>query len=118
MGAVVWAETPDDDRDEAAETEAPGEVEFAEVYARHDRILRELGSLDPGDLVLELDRLLRERIDVRTEIAARFTQVMADELEDTGAAHRRPVESLAARALRARATGPGRDRAIAAPAAC
>ena len=39
---------------------AEREIEFAELYARHDRILREAGSLDAGDLVLELGRLLRE----------------------------------------------------------
>ena len=30
------------------------ELEFAELYARHDAILRDAGSLDAGDLVLEL----------------------------------------------------------------
>ncbi len=45
----------------AAERErAEREIEFAELYARHDRILREAGSLDGGDLVLELGRLLSQ----------------------------------------------------------
>jgi DNA helicase II / ATP-dependent DNA helicase PcrA len=90
-----WAEGRARDATSGPERErAAGEVEFAEIYARHDRILRGLGSLDPGDLVLELDSLLRERVDVRAEMASRFTQVMVDELEDAGAAHRRLLEAL------------------------
>jgi DNA helicase II / ATP-dependent DNA helicase PcrA len=89
---------------EQREREAPGiderersrrEREFADLYASHDRILRENGSLDGGDLVLELERLLRERPDVRGEISTRFRFVMVDELEDAGAAHRALVDVLA-----------------------
>src|SRR5215218_4016742 len=89
---------------EEREREAPGtdererarrEREFADLYASHDRILRENGSLDGGDLVIELERLLRERPDVRGEVATRFRFVMVDELEDAGAAHRALVDALA-----------------------
>jgi len=89
---------------EEREREAPGtdererarrEREFADLYASHDRILRENGSLDGGDLVIELERLLRERPDVRSELATRFRFVMVDELEDAGAAHRALVDALA-----------------------
>jgi len=89
---------------EEREREAPGtdererarrEGEFADLYASHDRILRENGSLDGGDLVIELERLLRERPDVRSELATRFRFVMVDELEDAGAAHRALVDALA-----------------------
>ena len=45
----------------AAERErAEREAEFAELYARHDRILHEAGSLDGGDLIAELTSLLRQ----------------------------------------------------------
>ncbi len=54
------------------------------------------GSLDAGDLVIELERLLGERADVRGALAERFPFVMVDELEDAGAAHRALVEALAA----------------------
>jgi DNA helicase-2/ATP-dependent DNA helicase PcrA len=63
---------------EAAREGARRELEFAELYARHDRMLAETGSLDAGDLVLELSRLLRDRADVRERIGARFGEVMAD----------------------------------------
>ena len=70
------------------------EAEFAELYARHDRILRESGNLDEGDLVLELGRLLRERADVGERLADRFGTVMVDELEDAGIAHRELLGAL------------------------
>ncbi|MGH2989822.1 MAG: ATP-dependent helicase [Solirubrobacterales bacterium] len=71
------------------------ELEFADLYERHDRILGEAGSLDQGDLVLALGRLLRDRADVRDRLGARFAEVMADEYEDAGAAHRQLLEGLA-----------------------
>ena len=37
------------------------EREFAALYAAHDRLLREAGALDAGDLVLHAFRLLREQ---------------------------------------------------------
>ncbi len=81
----------------AAERErAEREIEFAELFARHDRILREAGSLDGGDLVLELGRLLGDRADLGEAVSGRFPHVLADELEDNGAAHRRMLSALAA----------------------
>jgi DNA helicase II / ATP-dependent DNA helicase PcrA len=91
-----WAE-----RDEREATSAAGrerakrEGEFADFYAGHDRVLHETGSLDGGDLVIVLDRLLRERADVRAALSRRFPFVMVDELEDAGAAHRGLIEALA-----------------------
>ena len=70
----------------AAERErAEREIEFAELYARHDRILREAGSLDGGDLVLELGKLLaRPRRRRAPRSASAFAHVLVDELEDAG----------------------------------
>ena len=68
--------------DEAALEAARREREFAELYAAHDRILAEAGSLDSGDIALALRRLLAERADARREIAGRFRHLMVDELED------------------------------------
>ena len=80
----------------AAERErAAREAEFAELYARHDRILRDAGSFDGGDLVLGLVRLLANRPDAADAIAARFEEVLVDELEDAGIAHRRMLDALA-----------------------
>jgi DNA helicase II / ATP-dependent DNA helicase PcrA len=72
--------------------------ELRELVAAHDRILAAAGSLDRGDVFLTLNRLLAERPDVRAEIAARFPQVMVDELEETVPAQRAILVSLAAEA--------------------
>ncbi|HVX34420.1 MAG TPA: ATP-dependent DNA helicase, partial [Solirubrobacterales bacterium] len=81
--------------DEAGHETARREVEFAELYTVHDRILAESGSLDRGDVFLALDCLLVERPDVRAAIAARFAQVEVDELEESTPAQRALVEGLA-----------------------
>jgi DNA helicase-2/ATP-dependent DNA helicase PcrA len=80
---------------EAEHETARRETEFAELYATHDRILAETGSLDRGDVFLALDCLLVERPDVRARIAARFTQTMVDELEESTPAQRALLEGLA-----------------------
>jgi DNA helicase-2/ATP-dependent DNA helicase PcrA len=82
-------------RTEAEHETARREAEFAELYATHDRILAETGSLDRGDVFLALDVLLVERPDVRAGIAERFAQVMVDELEESTAAQRALIEGLA-----------------------
>jgi DNA helicase-2/ATP-dependent DNA helicase PcrA len=82
--------------DEAGREAARRELEFAELYAAHDRVLSETGSLDRGDVFLALDCLLVERPDVRRRIADRFGQTMVDELEETTPAQRAVLESLAA----------------------
>ncbi len=74
---------------------AQREAEFAELYARHDRILREAGNLDGGDLLLDLGRLLRDRADVAEQVNGRFPNVMVDELEDAGVAHQALLRVLA-----------------------
>jgi DNA helicase-2/ATP-dependent DNA helicase PcrA len=82
--------------DEASREEARRELEFAELYTAHDRILAESGSLDRGDVFLALDCLLVERPDARREIAERFSQVMVDELEEATPAQLAILEGLAA----------------------
>jgi superfamily I DNA/RNA helicase/RecB family exonuclease len=82
--------------DEAGREAVRRELEFAELYLTHDRILSESGSLDRGDVFLALDCLLVERPDVRRRIAERFGQLMVDELEETTPAQRSVLESLAA----------------------
>ncbi len=91
-----WAVAASRAATSAAERErAEREIEFAELFARHDRILREAGSLDGGDLVLELARLLGDRADVCEAVTGRFGHVLADELEDNGVAHWRMLAALA-----------------------
>jgi DNA helicase-2/ATP-dependent DNA helicase PcrA len=72
------------------------ELEFAEFYTAHDRILAEAGSLDGGDVFLALDCLLAERPDVNKQIADRFQHLMVDELEESTRAQRALLEALAA----------------------
>ena len=90
-----WAEAREREARDGGERErARREIEFAELYARHDRILREAGSLDSTDLVLELTRVLSDRADILDDMRDRFGAVIADELEDAGAAHRGLLDAL------------------------
>ncbi len=66
------------------------EIEFSEIYDRHDAVMLELGVLDEGEMVLELGRLLTRHRDLSDAISERFEWVLADELEDAG----RPRVSL------------------------
>jgi len=92
-----------EERVRAREREAGGaereeldrELEFAELYTAHDRVLAEAGSLDRGDVFLALDCLLAERPEVRRELAARFSHLMVDELEEATRAQRALLEALA-----------------------
>jgi DNA helicase II / ATP-dependent DNA helicase PcrA len=92
-----WAERAEREASDVAERErATREREFADFYASHDRVLRDCGSLDAADLVIELGRLVNERADVRGALSERFRHLMVDELEDAGLAHRTLIEELAA----------------------
>jgi DNA helicase-2/ATP-dependent DNA helicase PcrA len=77
----------------AGDERAEREREFAQVYAAHDRMLREQGALDPGDLVLSALDLL-ERPHVRARVAARFRHVLVDDVQDLAFAHLRLVLAL------------------------
>jgi DNA helicase-2/ATP-dependent DNA helicase PcrA len=81
--------------DEAEREAARRELEFAELYTAHDRILADAGSLDRGDVFLALDCLLVERPDVRRQIVGRFEFAMVDELEETTPAQRSLLAALA-----------------------
>jgi DNA helicase-2/ATP-dependent DNA helicase PcrA len=81
--------------DEAGREASRREQEFAELYATHDRMLAETGSLDRGDVFLALDCLLVERPDVRRQIAERWRYLMVDELEEATPAQLAVLESLA-----------------------
>ena len=90
-----WASAAEKEATRPAQRErARREAEFAELYARHDRVVAEAGSLDEGDLVLEAARLLADRADVRDELTTRFMHVMVDELEDAAPAQMQLVEQV------------------------
>jgi DNA helicase-2/ATP-dependent DNA helicase PcrA len=97
VGPTTLSERAEEEQpgDEAGREAQRRELEFAELYAAHDRIVAASGSLDRGDVFLALDCLLVERPDVRRQIAERFPQLMVDELEETTPAQRAVFESLA-----------------------
>ncbi len=68
---------------DAARASAARELEFARLYADHDRLLADRGALDFGDLVLRAFQLLHEHPDVRERVASRFQHVLVDEYDDT-----------------------------------
>jgi DNA helicase-2/ATP-dependent DNA helicase PcrA len=70
------------DGGDAERASAERELEFAQVYADHDRLLAESGSLDFGDLVLHAFRLLHEKPHVRARVAARLGHVLVDEYQE------------------------------------
>ncbi len=71
--------------------------EFAELYAVHERLLDEAGTVDVGDLVLHSFRLLRTSRRVRERLAARHRHVLVDELQDASFAQGLLLRLLAAR---------------------
>ncbi|MGZ5323637.1 MAG: ATP-dependent helicase [Solirubrobacterales bacterium] len=81
--------------DQAARDSAEREREFADFYAMHDAMLHAAGVIDGGSAVLELTRLLGERPALAAAIAARFPQLIVDELEDACPAERALIERLA-----------------------
>ena len=78
---AAWAATLRDDQDPDRGRPAR-EREFAEIYAAHDRLLAESGTLDHGDLVLLAFRLLRDKPHVRARTGARWRHVLVDDLQD------------------------------------
>ncbi|HZB05268.1 MAG TPA: ATP-dependent DNA helicase [Thermoleophilaceae bacterium] len=68
---------------DAARARAARELEFARLYADHDRLMAERGALDHGDLVLRAFALLHERPHVRERVAGRFQHVLVDEFQET-----------------------------------
>ncbi len=81
------------DRARAAERGAAGssdreealrELEFSELYDRHDQIIREIGMLDENELVLELGRVLTRHPGLGAALGSRFEWLLVDELEDAG----------------------------------
>ncbi len=74
---AAWARSlPEDSR-------GAREREFAALYARHDTLLEQAGTLDFGDLVLRAFELLRAKPHVRARLARRYRHVLVDDLQDT-----------------------------------
>ena len=69
--------------DDAARAHAARELEFAGVYADHDRLLTRQGALDFGELIARAYSLLCEHPHVRRRTAQRFRHLLVDEYQDT-----------------------------------
>src|SRR5918998_4231336 len=87
-GYAGWAEQLDG---EAAERER----EFAQLFADHDRLLAEQGTLDVGDLVLRAIDLLNDAA-AGARCRGRFAHLLVDEYEDLDLAHLRLIQLLGA----------------------
>ncbi len=68
---------------DATRARAARELEFARLYADHDRLLAERGALDFGDLVLRGFQLLHERPHVRERVVSHLRHVLVDEYQET-----------------------------------
>ena len=78
---AAWAATlPEETEPDRAR--AAREREFGAIYAAHDRMLAEAGTLDYGDLVVHAFRLLREKPHVRARLAGRYAHVLVDDFQD------------------------------------
>ena len=78
---AAWAATlPEETAPDRAR--AAREREFGAIYAAHDRMLAEAGTLDYGDLVVHAFRLLRAKPHVRARLAGRYAHVLVDDFQD------------------------------------
>jgi DNA helicase II / ATP-dependent DNA helicase PcrA len=90
---AAWAQTLEEDEDAPA-GRAAREREFARLYADHDRLLSQAGTLDFGDLVLNAVNLLRSRPSVLARVRERHPHVLVDEFQDTNHAQRELIDLL------------------------
>jgi len=67
---------------------------LARIYLRYEQILAERNGLDFDDLLLKTAFLLRDRSDVRIELANRFRFLLIDEYQDTNHAQYRIARDL------------------------
>jgi superfamily I DNA/RNA helicase/RecB family exonuclease len=81
---------------DADRAEADRELEFAAVYDHHDRLLRERGALDFGDMIVQAFALMHERPHVRRRQAERFQHVLVDEYQDVNFAQAALLRLLSA----------------------
>ncbi len=91
--------------DDAARARAARELEFAGVYADHERLLDERGALDSGDLVLRACALLGKRPDVRGRVSGRVDHLLVDDLQDANFAQASLVGLLREESRQVTATG-------------
>ena len=91
---AAWASASSDPRSDN-HSEAPLEREFAEVYGAHERMLRQAGACDDGDLIRLALRLLAERPAARQP----FEHVLIDDAQELDLAPASLARALAGGAL-------------------
>lgn len=69
-------------------------VEIVDAYATYERLLRERGNLDFGDLILQTLRLFKTRRAILAEYQKRFKYILVDEFQDTNLAQYALVKLL------------------------
>ena len=98
--------------DDAQRARADRELEFAGVYASHERLVGAAGALDSGEIVLRATTLLHEHPDVRAAVSERLPHVLVDAWDELSfaegvlvrllvAEHRNLTATAADRAARA-----------------
>ena len=74
---------------------AAGHVELARTYGAYQRLLREAGRVDFGDLIMLPLQVFRQRPDILERYQARFRYILVDEFQDTNHAQFELVKLLA-----------------------
>lgn len=69
--------------------------ELADTYAAYQKILRDEGALDFGDIIMETLRLFRERPAVLNKYREQFKHLLIDEFQDTNWAQYELIKLLA-----------------------
>ncbi len=93
---LAWAESLASSDDEAQRDSSAREAEFARLYADHDRLLDETGSMDFGEMIVRAIRLLDERPAARRRVSERYRAVLVDEYQDTNYAQQQLLRLLVA----------------------
>ncbi len=65
------------------------------AYSRYQKHLKENNALDFDDLLCEVRNLLRDKPDVRKELAGNFRYILVDEFQDTNAVQYEIIKMLA-----------------------
>jgi DNA helicase II / ATP-dependent DNA helicase PcrA len=91
-----WAQSLAASPDEAERDQSSREIEFAQLYRAHDRLLDEAGAVDFGELILRAILLLGERPAVQKRVSERFRAVLVDEYQDTNFAQKELLRLLVA----------------------
>ncbi len=76
------------------QAERERELEFAQIYRDHDRLLAERGTPDSGELLVRACVLLEASSAVRARVAQRYRHVLVDDFQDASIALVRLTELL------------------------